>query len=449
MASVNKTATVDRPLTHQGGAGELHVTPLENLRRSVMNCLLWEDTFYESGVSIEDRINQLAAQVPYKDLALLAIETRNVGKLRHVPLVLICALLKRQDWKQVPGALSPRTVIKEVIQRPDEIAELVALYWRKGKCPLSSQLRAGLGDAFRKFNEYSLAKYDQDHKTVKLRDVMRMVHPKPQDKDQEALWGRLLRGELKTPDTWEVALSSGADKRETWIRLISEGKLGYLALLRNLRNMQQAGVPDDLVKQAILARANGADKVLPWRFVAAVRAAPAYAEALDQALLATMQELPQLTGSTVVLVDVSGSMEHALSGKSDLRRMDAAAALSGIVQSTGGVRVFSFSDRLVEVPYRRGLAMTESVPNSQLNNGTNLAGAVRDVQNQVPKHDRLIVITDEQVDSEEIPDPIAEHVYVINVASYQNGIDIGGKSVRISGFSENVIRWIHAYEQSK
>src|SRR5205085_494685 len=168
--------------------------------------------------------------------------------------------------------------------------------------------------------------------------------PKPKDEVQSALWKGVKERSLIAPDTWEVALSGGADKKETFERLLSEGKLGYLALLRNLRNMAEAGVDVDLVRDAIIARKGGAHRVLPFRYVAAARAAPRFEVWLDQALIEAIAEMPILPGKTIVLVDVSGSMDAALSRRSDMKRVDAAAALGAIVP--GEVRLFTFSDKV-------------------------------------------------------------------------------------------------------
>lgn len=280
---------------------------------------------------------------------------------------------------------------------------------------------------------------------IKLRDVLFMVHAKPQDDVQAALWKRLADKTLTTPDTWEVALSSGADKKETFTRLLQEEKLGYLALLRNLRNMMAAGVNEKLVREAILAR-KGAKRVLPFRYIAAARACPQMEPALDQALLASIAELPILQGKTIVLVDVSGSMNAPLSNKSDLTRMDAGCALASIIP--GDVRMFSFSDRLVEVRLigvqpRRGMAGIDALRTSQQWHRTYLGKAVTQI-NQLP-HDRLIVITDEQ-SHDTVPSPTASRAYMINVASSKHGVGYGAWT-HMDGFSESVLRWIVEFER--
>ena len=254
-------------------------------------------------------------------------------------------------------------------------------------------------------------------------------------------WRSLIDGTLPSPDTWEVALSKGADKKATFERLIREQRLGYLAMLRNLRNMTEAGCDESLVKNAILSRL-GADRVLPFRYVAAARAVPMLESTLDIAMLASISELPSFDGKTIVLVDVSGSMGSLLSSKSDMTAMDAAGAIASMIN--GDCRVFTFSDGIREIPHRRGLAGVDAVRNSQEHGGTRLGQAVDHV-NKIP-HDRLIVITDEQ-SFDVVPDPVVERAYMINVRPYKNGVGYGDWT-HIDGFSEQVLRFIHEAEAS-
>lgn len=421
-------------VTHEGARAFAHLTPIQSLRRSVMACLLFEDQFYEDGLSIADRISETADLVAPSELAALAIEARSVHGLRHAPLLLLSALAKK-------GGRIVGKAIEETIQRPDEMAELIAIYWRHGKCPLSKQVKVGLAAAFRKFDAYRLAKYNRDNK-IKLRDVLFLCHAKPKDDEQAAVWKQLIDGTLPSPDTWEISLSAGSDKKETFERLISEGKLGYLALLRNLRNMMDSDVDVDMVKQAIIAR-NGAQRVLPFRYVAAARACPALEPAIDQALSEAISEMPALSGKTIVLVDVSGSMDYPLSMKSDMKRIDAACALAAILH--GDIRMFSFSNSLIEVPPRRGMSGVDALIRSQGHGGTYMGLAVAEINKL--QHDRLIVITDEQSD-DAVPEPVAQNAYMINVASSKNGVGYG-KWNHIDGFSEGVIRWISEFERDQ
>lgn len=421
--------------THGGSAASPHVKPLEQLKRTVLSCLLFETTAYEGGDTIADRISALCKEVPSKDIAALAIEARTKHNLRHVSLRLLIALLEKRDYPEASKTIAA------TIQRPDELAELLAMYWKNGKRPLAKQLKKGLAAAFTKFSAYSLAKYNQDG-AVKLRDVLFMVHAKPRDKEQEIIWKQLVENNLPTPDTWETELSAGKDKAATFTRLILEGKLGYLALLRNVRNMVEAGVNVDLINGAIAARKNGADKVLPFRYLAAARTCPAIAPALNVAMMQQVDELPALPGRTVVLVDVSGSMNHKVSSKSELTRLDAAAGLACMLRGT--VRTFSFSDQVVEVPHFEGIPGIQFIKNSQRNAGTRLFDAIAEITNKI-KYDRIIVLTDEQDTGGKVkrmpaPQP-GTKAYIINVAPYKNGVGYG-EWTHINGFSENVITWL-------
>jgi len=304
-------------------------------------------------------------------------------------------------------------------------------------------VKKGLAAAFPKFDAYALAKYDRGG-PIKLRDVLFLAHAKPHDEAQAEVWKLLIADELTAPDTWEVALSSGADKREAWERLLREQKLGALALLRNLRNMREAGVDESLVLAALGSMSTA--RMLPFRFLAAARYAPQWEEALEQAMLKCVAGQEKLPGKTIVLVDVSGSMTAALSHRSEMQRTDAAYGLAVLLREIAEkVAVFSFSDTLVEVPARRGFALRDAIDASQRHNSTRLGHAV-DELNRKHGYDRLIVITDEQA-HDTVPAPKGKG-YVINVASNKNGVGYG-KWTHIDGWSESVVEYVRTLEQTE
>lgn len=432
MASLNKKTRI---VTHEGATAK-SISPVLQLRRLVLSTLLWEDQFYVDGVAIADQIIAAAKLVDDDTLAKLTIEARTKHGLRHVPLLLLQEIIRR-------GGKGVASTIANTISRPDEMTELLAIYWKDGKKPITNQMRKGLAKAFHKFDEYALAKYNRDG-AVKLRDVLFLSHAKPVGAEQEALFKRLANNELAVPNTWEVRLSAAGNdsnaKREIWEDLIKTGQLGYLALLRNVRNMDAVGVDRTLINNAIIER-KGSRYVFPFRYVASARVNPQFEPAIDTALTHAVSELPRLDGKTIVLVDVSGSMDAQLSAKSDMKRIDAAAALASVINAQD-LRVFSFSNNTVEVPARRGMAGVDAVVKSQHHSGTRLGDAIRFVNN-IP-HDRLIVITDEQ-SQDTVSDPVAKHSYLINVASYKNGVGYG-KYVHVDGFSEGILKFIHEYE---
>jgi len=423
--------------THEGAPAR-RISPELALRRSVLACLLWENQFYEDGVAIAGRIAELLPKVEAGRVAALAIEAREQMKLRHAPLLLVREMARHKSHR----ALVAET-LERVIQRADELAEFVAIYWKDGRVPLSGQVKKGLAAAFVKFDEYQLAKYDRGG-PIKLRDVLFLCHAKPRDQVQANTWKRLIWGKLATPDTWEVALSSGADRRAAWERLLVENKLGALALLRNLRNMREAGVDEALVTSAISTVKT--ERVLPFRFLAAARHAPQWEAALEHAMLKCVAVQEKLPGRTALLVDVSGSMKASLSRRSEMQRTDAAYGLAVLLREIGEhVAVYSFSERLAEVPARRGFALRDAIDTSQTY-GATLLGAAVTLLNERETYDRLIVITDEQA-HDAVPAPKGKG-YVINVGSYKNGVGYG-KWMHIDGWSESVIEYIRELESTE
>jgi len=419
--------------THEGARAR-NISSEFQLRRSVLACLLWEDQFYEDGVEIAGRIQSLVPKVKAETVASLAIEARSEMKLRHVPLLLVREMARLKTHREIVSQ-----TLAQVVQRADELSEFVAIYWKDGKTPLSAQAKKGLAQAFRKFDEYQLAKYDRNG-PIRLRDVLFLCHAKPRGSEQAALWKRLIEGELQTPDTWEVALSSGVDKREAWERLLREGKLGALALLRNLRNMKQAGADESLVLSGIESMNTG--RVLPFRFLAAARYVPQWEESIERVMLTSLKEQDKLSGRTVLLVDVSGSMMGALSRRSEMLRTDAAYGLAILLREVCEKAItFTFSDNLVEVPPRRGFALRDALDASQPHGATYLGRALEKIRE---KYDRIIVITDEQA-HDHVPGPRGLG-YVINVATNKNGVGYGPWT-HIDGWSEAVIEYIRALEQ--
>jgi hypothetical protein len=439
MVKLNK---IVRAFTHEGARAK-RFTPEMELKRALMNCLLWEDQFYEDGVAIAERIKTLVPQVEPARVAALVIDARERMKLRHAPLLVVREMARHEKHRVLVA-----DTLAQVIQRPDEMTELLAIYWadalgpqqQRKRQPVSAQVKKGLARALTKFDAYQLAKYDRDG-AVRIRDVLFLVHAKPKDADQAKVWKQLVDGELVSPDTWEVSLSSGKDKRETFERLMAENRLGGLALLRNLRLMQKAEVPRKTIADAIDAMRT--DRVLPYRFITAARYAPDFEPELESAMLKSIKGLVRLPGRTRLLIDVSGSMFHPLSAQSEMTRVEAACGLAILAREVcDDVEIFTFSQDVVKVPPRRGFALRDSIVNSQPHGSTFLGKAVTEIDR---KGDRLIVFTDEQ-SHDQVSDPRGRG-YMVNVASYQHGVGHGAWT-RVHGFSEAVIAWIAASEET-
>lgn len=434
MATLNRRVRRAPVRTHEG-APAIRGSNEEQLRRSVMACLLWEDTFYESGESIADRIAAGVARVNLQTASEIAIAAREQGHMRHVPLLIVREMARKggdRDSYLIGDTLA------RVIQRPDELTEYLAIYWKDGKQPLSAQSKKGLARAFGKFDEYQLAKYNRGTE-VKLRDVLFLTHPVPKDREQQDMWDRLVSDELQTPDTWETSLSSGGDKKEHWNRLLDEERLGGMALLRNLRNMQEAGISTTRLRKAIQ---NGRfDRVLPFRFIAAAKYAPSLEDVLEKAMFKSLAELEKLPGKTVLVLDNSGSMDWHNAGKSDLLRSDAAAGLAMLFREVcEEAVVIGFGSNAEVLPNRRGFALASAYRKGP-GGGTNTQTAKKLADSE--GYDRIIIITDGQ-SHHRLTNPEGLG-YVINVAPYENGIGYGDWTT-ISGWSDSVVRWLMAEE---
>lgn len=282
--SYNEKLRCDNLTKNHEGAEAWRMTPEWELYTTVVTTMGTEDKFYEREEDRVRRIADLVRKVEPEYVAQLAIYTRENMHLRSVPLLLLVELAGCHHGDDLVSKAVSRTV-----QRADEITELLMCYqWRSGKkdlTGLSNQLRKGLAEAFNHFDEYQFAKYNRTNRKVTLRDALRLVHPKPKDEHQAEIFRKILSDTLETPYTWETELSSVGQqsfeskeeqdeaKRETWRQLVRSRRMGYMATLRNLRNLLRLGM-DDQTMQLVCdfiadPEAVHKSKQLPFRFLSA------------------------------------------------------------------------------------------------------------------------------------------------------------------------------------
>ena len=483
------------------GAPAYSVTNLEELRRSVLSCMLWESTFYENGVTIADRIASLVPLIEPEEVVKVAYEARVVMKLRHVPLLLAIEMLKHETHK-----IYVRKLIPLIVNRADEMSELLSLFWKdeltalrstegkfnsqRAKRKLPMQLIRGIKLAFAKFDDYQLTKYLGNDKPVKMADVIRLVHPDPKEAtknlpnykhnvDMAAVYKSIVDGSARAPeDTWEVALSAAGKegKKKVFEDLLDTNRLPAMALLRNLRGMTESQV--DLQKISTGLEKMKVERILPYRFITARRYAPSLSAQLEQAMFKCLHGVEKLAGKTVILIDISGSMNSMLSGKSEMRRVDAAAGLAvlakeicedaevllfdhgtyrvenGAYKQVNGQRItgygayynngktFYSEPTINNGSSFRGFALVDMVT-KMVGGGTDIAQAVQYVNSNI-KYDRLVMFTDEE--SSTVPPAPLNKGYVINVSSSQNGVGYGPWT-HINGFSEGTLAYISEYEK--
>jgi len=320
----------------------------------------FSDKFYETASDRLEKMRHLIAENDPRFVARLAIYAREKMNLRSIPLVLAVELARAHSGDALVRQLTTR-----IIQRADEITELLAYYQlandrneRKKLNRLSKQLKAGLKNAFNKFDEYQFAKYNRDTE-IRLRDALFLVHPKAKDDEQQLIFNKIIENRLEIPYTWETELSAlGQTPFESeeakkaafarkWEELIDSGKMGYMALLRNLRNILEADVSSRHIR-CVCETLNAKEKVLqskqlPFRFLAAYREISSVSSgyvtlvmnALEEAVTATAENIAGFDETTNVLVacDVSGSMLSLVSPRSKIKNYDIGLVLGMLLKS--------------------------------------------------------------------------------------------------------------------
>jgi 60 kDa SS-A/Ro ribonucleoprotein len=441
-----------------GGAG-MKAAKQDNislLKRVVLANLLWENNAYIDGESVSNEISRLIPLCSPKEVAQLAIDARILQKLRHTPLFICVEMLKHKEH-----ALLVKEILPRIITRADMITDFVAIYKKQngGKTkPISNSAKLGLAKSFENFDEYHFAKYDRDSE-IKLRDVMFLVHPKP-IQGREELYKKIASRTLAIPDTWEVALSTGKDKKETWTRLITEGKLGVLALLRNIRNMKEANVDKKIITTGL--QSIKSQRLLPLNFLSSARINPEFEREIEDAMIKSYETLPKLPGKTLFIVDISGSMGQLTSGNSKFSRLDQACAMAmlavnqcedyEIVATAGNDTTSIGADEHITYP-KKGFGLFGQLNDSRKRIGQ---GGIFTRQclewckeNIKKDFDRIIVFSDSQ-DCDKVnrtPQPYAKNNYIIDVSAEKNGVNFKGKwTAEISGWSEHFITYIAAAE---
>jgi len=334
MPKFNTPNTIERQMTEHPDVVSNYeqglsfsVDPLTELYLRAATCLVGEPKFYESADFADQELIRVTHKVlkTHPEFVLqLAVYCREHMHLRSVPLVL-CAEYANMAPGIVPGA---RKYISRVIQRADELSEIIAYQLernkispRKTKLPMA--IKAGVAGAFPKFDTYTLGKYNRDS-VVKLRDVLFMTHPKPKNNQQKADWDALAAGTLESPITWETQRSGGL---MTWQEVIhnifnKDGKVNnYMAQLRNLRNVLQSEevTNEDISLMCKMLSDPGAvrkSKQLPFRFLSAYRIVQelnhpmlnSVLDALEDAASVSVENIPEMPGTTLIACDVSGSM---------------------------------------------------------------------------------------------------------------------------------------------
>lgn len=447
MSRFNRTTRAARVENLAGGRAYKHAPEME-LVISVLTTFL-ENKFYESGDERLERIKDLVSRVKPEFVAKLAVMARTEFHLRSVTTALIGELARNHRGDNLVFR-----VMEKAIERPDDLTELVAYL---GK-PIPKQVKRGIRHALLKFSPYSLAKYRGESKSIKIVDLFNLVHPNPKfaSKEQKKAWKELLNGELKNEETWEARLSSGEDKKKVWKEMVSEKTIGYMALLRNLRNMEEQA--DETTKkkaaQIISSKSEVAkSKQLPFRFYNAYEqiSSRLFMDAIAEALEHSLSNVPKLRGRTLVAVDASGSMAGDPIKKASIF----AAAL--VKSNNADLILYDTNVKTARVVTGSPVIMIAGqIQKLAMGGGTDTSLVFQYAAQTGDKYTRIVILSDNESWAD-YDSPNSEYgryktvndcyVYAIDLAGHGTKDVTGNKVYHLAGWSEKIFDFMKWIEQ--
>jgi hypothetical protein len=486
-------------VTHEGGQGFVRDVKSELFLLAVTN-LVGEATFYENAEDRDARFERLVRQATVEDpqwTAAMLGWLRAEGNLRSAPLVGAAIFAHERLAQGLPGM--SRQLVDAVLQRADEPGELLAYWVSTFGRAVPKPVKRGIADAaVRLYNERSMLKYDTGTKGFRFGDVIDVVHPRASTPSQSELFKYALdrrhgradevpeslgmvrrNAALRASDvpadwlddkrlreagmTWEDALSavgSTVDRASLWKAMIPS--MGYMALLRNLRNFDEAGVPDRVAERVAKKLADPAEvsrsRQFPFRFLAAYERAPSqrWAHALDLALQESLSNVPVLDGRSLVLIDTSASMTSlGWSRRSKVTPAKAAAVFGMVLAIRCGADVYGFANGVFKHEVRRGASALREIERflartGEVGHGTEIAASL---QRTWKGHNRVFIISDMQTmdgnTTGSVPGTVA--LYGFNLGGYRVGAIDAGKTNRIEfgGLTDAAFRMVPLIEDGR
>lgn len=399
MSKFNTASVGTKTVNIAGGKAFQQSPELELI--SILLTSFGGEQFYRSENALFARLKQLISVCDKKFVAQAIVYARTKFGMRSITHISASELAK-----YIGGEAWAKGFYNAVVYRPDDMMEILAYHTaQNGKIP--NAIKKGFAKAFDRFTKYDLAKYRGEGKGYKLVDVVNLVHPIPTEGNKEAI-NALVKGELRSFDTWETELTKAGHaaanedekaefKKDAWVKLVREKKIGYFALLRNLRNIIEQA--PEVIEQALETLTNEAlikkSLVLPFRFLTAFEEVQKLTDgkivrsvlvALNKAVDISVNNAPIFDGETLVVLDVSGSM----AGKP----AQIGSLFAAVLVKSNNADFMTFSD---SARYRNisPLDSTITIANSIrfASGGTNFR-AIFQVANK--KYDRVFILSDMQ-----------------------------------------------------
>lgn len=404
--------------------------PMQQLYEITVSSLFGKDTYYQSSDELVKRlrthVNTIVDAGQMDFIANVAIYARSVMLIRTIPVVLVVEFAKAIADRRESGIqyTNMRKLVCDVIQRADQINDFLAytleVFGNKKAIPMA--VRRGLSDACNKFNEYHFGKYNKST-SVKFRDVLRIVHPVPKNDEQGTIFSKIMKDTLDTPYTWETQLSVNGQttgdnkksKKQLWTELVTSGKMGYMALLRNLRNICEAEIEPSVMREHVCAVIAdpvrvAESKQFPFAFVQAYSAVKQIAPqpvlaALSTALDHSCINIPKIGNDIVILVDSSGSMTGNGYGNTFSPAEMAATLAAGLIKANSlsayKIKVILFDTKAREHPVNATdnvMTIQRDMRAAMSGGATHLSAAFELMKKLKLNPDTVIVISDMQVD---------------------------------------------------
>lgn len=461
MAKFNSTPTMRT--TNKCGHDAYKMRDKEKLVTQVLTSFFNEKKFYgDNSKEMQETIKSVIKTDP-QFVANLAVFARREFNMRSVAHVLTAYLAH-----EIEGKPFTRSTIKGVSLRGDDVTEIMACYLSMFGKPIPNAMKKGISDVLQGFDEYTLAKYKGNGKEVKMRDLICLCRPTPKDKEQSEMWNRLLNGKLETPYTWETELSEKGNNKETWESLIDSGKVGYMALLRNLRNILQYKpsnvnkVLETIENPAAVKRS----KQLPFRYLSAYKeleyiGGSRVFDCLENAVESSCENIAKIPGTTVIAVDISGSMGDRISEKSNVCCYEIAMLLGLIANKICENSIFYvFNNDIKKYPLSKRNGILHTVTNSRCGGGTSMHLPFQKMLDDKVIADRIIILSDNQCNSWCNPvqrlagqyRKISNNdlwVHAIDLQGYGTQQFIGKRTNIIAGWSEKVFDFITLAESGE
>lgn len=464
MAKFNQTAT--NKTTNKSGHIAYKMGDKEKLVTQVLTSFFNEKKFYgDNSAEMQETIKKvISADAEF--VSKLAVFARREFNMRSVAHILVAYLAHK-----VEGKPYVRETVKAVSVRGDDVTEIMACYLNLFGKPIPNSLKKGIADTLQGFDEYTLAKYKGNGNAVKMRDLLCLCRPTPKNTEQSEMWKRLLNNELETPYTWETELSAKGNTAKVWEELIDSNKVGYMALLRNLRNILNAN-PSNLEK--VLATIENPERVrkskqLPFRYLSAYKeleniGGSRVFDVLENAVEASIENMPKLEGTTVIAVDTSGSMGSCISAKSKVRCYEIAMLLGLIANKICDNSIFyTFDTSIKKYAFSSRSGILSSVlHSSHCGGGTDMYLPFAEMIKNNVNADRIIVLSDNECNGGYWSKPVQSladeyrrksgkdiWVHAIDLQGYGTQQFHGKKTNVIAGWSEKVFDFIKLAEQGE